>query len=177
MGANLADARDRATFDILTLEIGQPPAVAIAPPAAFDAIPRMQASDALRTRPLALSMGMGAVFINGSRMLDMDSVPANINFSIPSGDTELWELTNTSGMAHPLHIHHRHFQVLDIDGQPPPAHLAGWKDTVLVQPGQVVRLLLRFEGSADPDFPYMFHCHILEHEDAGMMGQFYIVEP
>lgn len=177
MGAGLADSLDRTTFGILSLEVGQQPALAITPPTAFGPIARMRESDAVRMRPIEMSMGMGSVFINGSRMLDMDSVPDNINFRIPAGDTELWQVTNTSGMAHPLHIHHRHFQVLDIDGQAPPARLAGWKDTVLVQPGQVVRLLLTFDGSADPDYPYMFHCHILEHEDAGMMGQFYIVDP
>ena len=47
---------------------------------------------------------------------------------------------------------------------------------MIVGPGRVVRLLLRFEGPTDLQFPYMFHCHILEHEDMGMMGQFYIVD-
>ncbi len=177
MGANLADDLDQTTFDIMTFEVGAPPAATITPPTTFDPIARMQETDAVRTRSVALAMSGGTVTINGSRMLDLDTIPANINFSIPAGDTELWQVTNASGMAHPLHIHHRHFQVLDIDGQPPPVHLAGWKDTILVEPGQFFRLLLKFEGTPDPDFPYMFHCHILEHEDAGMMGQFYIVAP
>jgi blue copper oxidase len=43
---------------------------------------------------------------------------------------------------------------------------------VIIGPGQLVRLLVRFAGTPDPDSPYMFHCHILEHEDMGMMGQF-----
>jgi FtsP/CotA-like multicopper oxidase with cupredoxin domain len=120
-------------------------------------------------------MDRGEVFINGAQMLDTASVPAAINYRIASGDVELWTVLNSSGMAHPLHIHHRHFQVLDIDGAPPPVWLAGHKDTIQVRPGQSVRLLLKFEGTADADFPYMFHCHILEHEDGGMMGQFYIV--
>lgn len=107
-------------------------------------------------------------------MTELGSVPAAINFQLRSGETELWRVTNSSGMAHPLHIHNRHFQILDIDGTPP--HLAGWKDTVIIGPNRVVRLLLRFEGPTDLQFPYMFHCHILEHEDMGMMGQFYIVD-
>jgi FtsP/CotA-like multicopper oxidase with cupredoxin domain len=82
-----------------------------------------------------------------------------------------------SGMAHPLHIHNRHFQILDIDGQAPPPSLAGWKDTVIVRPNGVVRLLVRFEGTPDAESPYLFHCHILEHEDMGMMGQFFLVAP
>ncbi|MBK9033052.1 MAG: multicopper oxidase domain-containing protein [Myxococcales bacterium] len=102
-------------------------------------------------------------------------MPAAISFDVPVGDVELWTVTNTSGMAHPIHVHHRQFQVLDIDGAPPPPPLAGWKDTVLVPPGRVVRLLLSFAGTADRAFPYMFHCHILEHEDHGMMGRFFLV--
>ena len=51
---------------------------------------------------------------------------------------------------------------------------AGFKDTVIVKPREQVRLLLRFEENTDPDNPYMYHCHILEHEDAGMMGQFVV---
>lgn len=176
MGANLADSLDRSAFDIMTFEAG-PDATTGTTPASFPPIVRMAASDAVRTRAIAFSMAAGSWLVNGTRMMQTTNVPAEINFQIASGDTEIWEVTNTSGMAHPLHIHHRHFQVLDIDGAPPPAALAGWKDTVLVAPGWTVRLLLKFEGSSDPQYPYMFHCHILEHEDMGMMGQFYIVDP
>ncbi|WP_324195560.1 multicopper oxidase domain-containing protein [Nocardia abscessus] len=63
-----------------------------------------------------------------------------------------------------------------INGAPPP-ELAGWKDTVFIYPQTTVRLAVRFtahEGAADP---YMFHCHMLFHEDQGMMGQFRILAP
>jgi len=77
-------------------------------------------------------------------------------------------------MAHPFHIHNVQFRLLDRDGRPPQAEEAGFKDTVIVKPREQVRLLLRFEENTDPDNPYMYHCHILEHEDAGMMGQFVV---
>ncbi len=175
MGANLADALDNATFDIMSFEVGDPPAATITPPASFAALDFLSETDAVRTRSIDLSMRMGSVFINREQMLNMNSVPAAINFSINAGEVEIWEVSNSSGMAHPLHLHNRHFQILDIDGATPTAQLAGWKDTVLVRPGQSLRLLVHFQGTADADVPYMFHCHILEHEDAGMMGQFYIV--
>jgi len=175
MGANLADALDRATFDLATFEVGAPLPTAIVPPPAFAPIGRLAEADAARTRALTLGMAMGAVTINGTQMTDLIAVPAAISFDIPVGDVELWTVTNTSGMPHPLHVHHRQFQVLDVDGAPPPAALAGWKDTVLVGPGQVVRLLLTFAGVADRDVPYMFHCHVLEHEDHGMMGRFFLI--
>ena len=177
MGANLADDLDRTTFEIATFEVGAAPSSTIAPPGELDPIVRMTAADAARTRPIELAMAMGSVSLNGVQMTGLEPVPAAISFAIPVGDVELWEVRNTSGMAHPFHVHNRHFQVLDIDGVPPATPLAGWKDTVLVAPGQLVRLLLPFDGTADPDFPYMFHCHILEHEDHGMMGRFFLVDP
>ncbi len=52
-----------------------------------------------------------------------------------------------------------------------------WKDTVYLPPDKTVRIIAEFSDYADPDFPYMFHCHLLWHEDHGMMGQFVVVEP
>ncbi len=78
-------------------------------------------------------------------------------------------------MAHPFHIHNTQFRLLDRDGRPVQPHENGLKDTVLVHPGESVRILIRFDHYSDPDLPYMYHCHILEHEDAGMMGQFTVV--
>jgi FtsP/CotA-like multicopper oxidase with cupredoxin domain len=176
MGANLADELDRTTFDIATFAIGAPLPSTIVPPAAFEPIARGAAGDAVRTRDLAMSMRMGGWYLNGTQMTALEPVPAAISFQIPAGDVELWTVTNSSGVAHPFHVHHRPFQILDIDGAPPPPALAGWKDTVVIGPGRVVRLLIDFAGTPDPAFPYMFHCHILEHEDHGMMGRFFLVE-
>ena len=67
-------------------------------------------------------------------------------------------------------------RVVDVGGDPPPP-MAGWKDTLDLTLGGPVRIIARFDGQADPDHPYMFHCHILAHEDAGMMGQFVVVDP
>jgi FtsP/CotA-like multicopper oxidase with cupredoxin domain len=62
------------------------------------------------------------------------------------------------------------FHILSIEGSPPPAHLIGWKDTVLVEDKAV--LLVDFNQPATRQHPFMYHCHILEHEDAGLMGQY-----
>jgi FtsP/CotA-like multicopper oxidase with cupredoxin domain len=80
-------------------------------------------------------------------------------------------------MPHNFHIHDVQFQVLTVAGAPPPPHLAGWKDTVYLPPNVQFELIARFSDHADPDTPYMFHCHLLAHEDSGMMGQFVVVEP
>jgi FtsP/CotA-like multicopper oxidase with cupredoxin domain len=69
------------------------------------------------------------------------------------------------------------FRVITLDGDPPPADLRGWKDTVYVAPGTTAQLVMRFTDYTDPDSPYIFHCHLLRHEDRGMMGQFVVVKP
>lgn len=176
MGGMFADALDAGTFDIARLQVcGQPGSVTDAPNQ-FAEIERWPESVAVRTRQMVLSMAMGRHLINGATMDDMNNIPDALNLRISDGDFEIWEFVNEAGIAHPMHVHNRHFQVLDVDGGPPPPSLSGFKDTVLVRPGQRIRLILDFHGTPDDQFPYMFHCHILEHEDLGMMGQFFIVE-
>lgn len=93
------------------------------------------------------------------------------------GSTEIWEIRSTVPMPHSFHVHDVQFEVLSIDGDPPPPELAGRKDTVYLESGRDYRLLMRFDDYTDADMPYMYHCHMLMHEDAGMMGQFVVVEP
>jgi FtsP/CotA-like multicopper oxidase with cupredoxin domain len=93
------------------------------------------------------------------------------------GDTEIWNVRNGMAMPHNFHVHDVQFQVLSIDGAEPPAHLAGWKDTVFLRPQVRYRLIMQFTDYSDPEVPYMYHCHLLWHEDQGMMGQFVVVEP
>ena len=92
-----------------------------------------------------------------------------IDVETKQGTIELWEL-GSQMMAHPFHIHGTLFQILSLNGQVPPLHMQGWKDTVLVT--RQAQILVPFTQIASRDHPLMFHCHILEHEDAGMMGQY-----
>ncbi|MDP3861174.1 MAG: multicopper oxidase domain-containing protein, partial [Phaeovulum sp.] len=71
---------------------------------------------------------------------------------------------------HPFHVHGAFFRVLSIGGAPPPDHLAAEKDTVLL--GQPAELLVRFNQPATEAHPFMVLCHILDHEDGGLMGQY-----
>ncbi len=142
-------------------------------PSQLAPLPALDPSLAVRTRRFVLDMGMmgGGMSINGASM-DMNV----INERVPVGQWEIWEIANASMMAHPFHIHNAQFRVIDRNGRTPPPLETGYKDTVIVDPREQVRLLLRFEEHTDPDLPYMYHCHILEHEDAGMMGQFVVVD-
>ena len=119
-----------------------------------------------------LRVSAGAPFAINGKAMDMNV----INERVPVNSTEIWEIRNVSPMPHPFHVHDVQFRVLSRNGQPVAAHEAGRKDTVLVSGrGEVVRVLARFEDYRDEQHPYMYHCHILEHEDAGMMGQFTVV--
>lgn len=109
--------------------------------------------------------------INGSRMR-MDHADEVVTL----GDTEVWEVTNTGGEFHSFHVHDVQFRVLSVDGREPPPELSGLKDTILTEEGVTYRLLMTFTDYADASVPYMYHCHLLTHEDQGMMGQFVVVE-
>jgi len=167
-----SNAIDKSNFEIMTINIVPATANPItALPASLATINRLQEAQATRTRPFSLEMGFsGPMKINGVSM-DMD----RIDQTVKVGDTEIWEITNNSDLPHPFHVHDVQFLVLSRDESPPAENESGWKDTVLVMPRETVRIISRFSDFTDPDNPYMFHCHILEHEDAGMMGQFVVV--
>ena len=108
--------------------------------------------------------------INGVQF-DMNRIDATVQL----GATERWTLTSEDG-EHVFHPHQIQFQILAINGEPPPPEESGWEDSVLVNDDREVVIAARFNTYAAEDIPYMFHCHILDHEDLGMMGQFLIVE-
>jgi len=136
-------------------------------PTVLNTIERYDENDAVTTRRFVLE----AFTINGKRMGH-----ERIDEVVGTGDTEIWELTNNSPIYHPFHIHGVQFLVLDRNGMESPAYEQGWKDTVIVTPEETVRLMMRFADYSDPNLPYMYHCHILTHEDMGMMGQFIVVD-
>ena len=105
--------------------------------------------------------------ING-QTFDMERIDVETKL----GTSEVWEVVS-AGMAHPFHIHGALFRILSIAGAPPPPQLTGWKDVVLVE--DRAELLVTFNQPATRDHPFMYHCHILEHEEAGLMGQYVCV--
>jgi FtsP/CotA-like multicopper oxidase with cupredoxin domain len=154
------------TFDILQLRAADD----LAPSAdlADELVPYDPPSetDAATTRDFRLS----GTDING-RDMDMDRIDEVVHVDT----AEVWEVRNADGTPHNFHVHDVRFAVLSVDGEAPPAHLRGWKDTVQVLPGRTVRIIMAFSDYTDSSTPYMFHCHVLRHEDNGMMGQFVVV--
>lgn len=138
---------------------------------------RPDRSRAVRRRRFAMTMGMGGMMrgmmgggmgmlgING-RVFDMERIDEEVKL----GDVEIWEVSGEM-MAHPFHIHGVHFEVLSRNGAAPDPRDQGLRDTVVAQ--EPIELLVRFTQPAETA-PFMYHCHILEHEDNGMMGQFVV---
>ncbi len=134
-------------------------------------------SDSDITRDVTLNPAqMGANVLNGDFLINNASFAMDvINYTIPLNSTEIWSITNQTPIAHPFHIHDVQFYILDRDGVTPPLNEQGRKDVVFVKAQETVRFITKFEDFADDVVPYMYHCHMLTHEDRGMMGQFRVV--
>jgi FtsP/CotA-like multicopper oxidase with cupredoxin domain len=125
-------------------------------PSTLRPIPPLDTTHVAVRRTIVMSQGL----IDG-RQMDMHRVDIRSRL----GTTEIWTIQNVVGMDHPFHLHGFHFQVLDRDGVPEP--FRSWKDTGNVPKHSSIRIAVHFD-----DYPgkWMFHCHILDHEDDGMMG-------
>ena len=130
------------------------------------------ASKAVNTRSFRLNMSSMHMAING-KLMDLN----RIDETVPLGDLELWEITNTMGMNHNFHIHATHFNIIERNGSATNVlpNEKGYKDVVFLPPNSSVKVLVRMTDYSDNINPYMYHCHVLEHEDDGMMGQFLVI--
>ena len=145
-------ARDLMTVQYVT----DAPRSLVGVPNVLRPIPTLDTLQVTVRRVMSLSQHM----ING-KMMDMSRVDASARL----GATEIWTVENLVGMDHPFHLHGFQFQVLDRNGVPEPDRR--WKDTVNVPKHETVRFIVRFDRHPGK---WMFHCHILDHEDHGMMG-------
>jgi blue copper oxidase len=193
-----SDALDRSVFDVLQLRVTAPsgrrtrlpPRLTPVEPLRSELPVRrftLQAAEgAMMTAPLRDTAGLRrgtrrpgpggmSLGIGGQKWFSIDHHYMDlrrIDAAVKLGSTEIWQFENRSQMSHPMHYHGASFQIVSIDGAPPAPQFAGWKDTVLVRRGSTVRTIARFDKPAYPEHPFMLHCHILEHEDNGMMLQF-----
>ena len=159
-------------------------------PVALRPVPKLAESSAIKTRMLTLAeeddpaMRPVRMLLNNAHW----SMPVTENPRLDS--TEIWTFINVTDDSHPIHLHLVRFQILDrrsFDAQtymrdgsfvylgppiPPDASEAGWKDTVRAEPGMITRIIIRFEGYSGR---YVWHCHILEHEDNEMMRPYDVI--
>lgn len=179
----LVDQMKGSRFEAMRIKVGSPAESTAALPSDLRPLDRIPESEASIVRGFTMEtmsmgggrMGMGMMgrrlTINGKKM-DINRIDEQVKLDT----TEIWEITNQSAMMmsmpHSMHLHDVQFQILSRNGQTPPPHEQGRKDTVLIMPGERVRIISRFR---DYTGVYMYHCHLLEHEDDGMMGQFEVI--
>ncbi|HEY3143724.1 MAG TPA: multicopper oxidase domain-containing protein, partial [Acidimicrobiales bacterium] len=176
-------------------------------PPQFLVLPAITRLSGGTARPLALLEQMSEFFADAPAETRLGTITGNPNTGTAAwtakkwedvvtenpavGATEVWEFYNATADAHPMHIHEVAFQVVNrqaimvdeatmtvqVDAAsaptPPESWENGWKDTVIAYPGQVTRLRLRFTNAGQ----FVWHCHIVEHEDNEMMRPYRIGPP
>lgn len=178
---NLAGSSSSTFMRIIVDAPSQNPIISI--PATFPplAIPDTNMTTKRRTKTFYGNYSPG-----NSTPFTIDHTPFNMTFvndTVLLGATEIWTIHNRTNLSHPFHIHDIHFFILDIWDSitgnyiDMPNEFKGPKDNVLVRPGWKLRFVTKFMDWATPIASmnsYMYHCHILPHEDKGMMGQFVV---
>ncbi len=129
--------------------------------------------DTIRLLPADAPNIMEGPFAINGEVFNHDS----IEIRIPLNSTEIWTIINKTLIAHPFHIHDIQFNIIKKNGIAAISSETGWKDVVLVMPGDSVQFITKFITFSDSMTPYMYHCHILHHEDDGMMGSFIVFDP
>jgi spore coat protein A len=159
-------------------------------PPALSTMERIPESRAVKTRRLTLDERMDMVQQSMGMLLNNTAWHMPVTETPVLNTTEIWELVNLTEDSHPIHLHLVRFQILDrrpIDtfafqdkgtvrflgpAIPPAPTESGWKDTVRADPGLITRIIIPFERYAGR---YVWHCHILEHEDNAMMRPYEVV--
>ena len=164
MGGSGSSSSASGPVDLLTVSVAAADqAGSVSPPNRLRTLPEASASSVSNRRTVALgqmSMGNSEFVIDGRSF-----APGRIDESVVLGTTEEWTLRNDSMMDHPFHLHVWPFVVVDrSDGH---ATDPGWRDTVNVPAGQSVTIRVPFKNFGGTT---VYHCHILDHEDLGMMG-------
>jgi len=173
------NVQGRQAFNLLKFKVDRTTGTSFTVPSTLSNITALSPGQSVNTRVIDIAQtvggegghnGMGRHSING-KIFDMDRVDETVS----AGTTEIWEIDNSVGEEiHPMHIHGVQFQVLERMGGRNNilASERGWKDTILLMPGEKVRVIMTF-----PEYTgvFVFHCHNLEHEDDGMMLNYKII--
>ena len=173
MGMMQLGPLDNTDFNILKINVVSPTATPVSTmPTTLSNNVAWSATGAT-TRNIAITaspmMSMTNFLMNGVKYNE-----AVINFTTTEDNVEIWNITNQSMMPHTFHIHGNPFYILSVNSNTPAANLQGRKDVVTVPPTGSVRIITKYEDFSDSTMPYMYHCHMLSHEDNGMMGQFIV---
>jgi blue copper oxidase len=162
------------TFDMLRLLVVDATADGVHElPTALASNSLWVAGDATNERTLEITdTGPGTPFTFDDQGYSMD----RIDQTVVLDTIEAWNIQNGRIFGHSFHIHDVQFSIVERSTGPVPDHEKGWKDSCYVQLGEKVTFVAKFEDYASNEHPFMYHCHMANHEDEGLMGQFLVVE-
>lgn len=188
-GQNLLLMSD--SLEVMQIRVAaQSQSISFTLPQSLRPIPRTPETQAIKTRRLTLDEKMDKVQQSMGMLLNKTPWHAPVTENPTLDTTEIWEIVNLTEDTHPIHLHLVRFQLLDrrpfddflyMDKgemryigptRPPEPEEAGWKDTIRCESGEVTRIIVKFEGYTGR---YVWHCHILEHEDNEMMRPYEVI--
>lgn len=159
-------------LDIIRFDIEDETKSSFTLPSKLSFIEKIPEINSVKTRKFELQMQMmNMKHTINNKLYDMERIDETINF----GDIEIWDFVNKDlDMMHPIHIHGLQFQILSRSSSTElPEQEKGWKDTFLINGGETVKVIAKFNGYKGK---YLLHCHNLEHEDDGMMLNYNVVD-
>ncbi|MGW5653686.1 multicopper oxidase domain-containing protein [Streptomyces humi] len=141
-------------------------------PSSLRTIDRYDTSD-FTARTITLGQSGTKMLINGSAGTSMSSM-AMISTTV--GSKEIWTITNSTQLEHSFHLHDVPYQLVSINGEDPTGVELGWYDTYEVVGGGTIKIAMEFTDFSDDTYMYMLHCHLLQHEDEGMMASLMVTD-
>ena len=170
---------NNADLEIMQINVNLSATTTSEVPTTLTTLTKLDPASAVKTRSFVYNMAAGDdgvmhMAING-KLMDIN----RIDEVVPVDSVEIWEITNLMGMTHNFHIHGTHFYPIERDGSADKVadNEKGYKDTIALPPRSTVKVIVKMTDYTDANTGYMYHCHFLEHEDDGMMGQFSVVQP
>jgi blue copper oxidase len=141
-------------------------------PSTLNTIDRYDTTD-FTARTITLSQNGATMLINGSAGTTMAAM-AMISTTV--GAKEIWTIQNSTQLEHSFHLHDVPYQLISINGEDPTGVQLGWYDTYEVVGGGSIKIAMEFTDFSDDTYMYMLHCHLLQHEDEGMMASLMVTE-
>jgi bilirubin oxidase len=164
---------NNTTFDVLRLTVVAATADGVrALPETLVPNQLWTAADATHERSIAITdTGPGSAFTFDSQGYSMDRIDQQVVLDT----VEAWHIQNGNVFSHSFHIHDVQFTIVERSTGPVAAYERGWKDTLYIQRNEKVTFVAKFDDYASNEHPFMYHCHMANHEDEGLMGQFLVV--
>jgi len=163
---------NNSDFDVLQIKVAKATALGVSslPTKLVTSVFPTQAQISKRRTIGITDNGAGTPFTFDGKSYSMET----INQVVKLGATEAWTITNDNIFGHAFHIHDVQFKILSRSTGAIPEYESGWKDTFSIQRNEKVTFIAKFADYASATWPYMYHCHMANHEDGGLMGQFLV---